>query len=49
MTQRTIDVERPSTRWFAFGGGVAALGEWLAKWLAGIRWSRPWTIIGIGR
>lgn len=31
------------------GGGVAAIGEWLAAWLAGIDWRRPWTILGIGR
>lgn len=43
------DKELITTIVIAFGGGVAALGEWLAKWLAGIRWSRPWTIIGIGR
>lgn len=33
----------------AFGGVVAAIGEWAAKWLAGIDWKRPWTILGIGR
>lgn len=38
-----------STVIIAFGAIVAAIGEWLAHWLAGIRWSRPWTIFGIGR
>lgn len=33
----------------SFGAVIAALGEWLAKWLSGIRWSRPWTIFGLGR
>lgn len=32
-----------------FGGGIAAIGEWAAAWLAGIDWKRPWTILGIGR
>lgn len=33
----------------ASGATVAAIGEWLSHWLAGIDWKRPWTIIGIGR
>lgn len=32
-----------------FGGGIAAVGEWLSKYLSGIDWKRPLTIIGIGR
>lgn len=43
------DKELVTTLIVAFGGGLAALGEWLAKWLAGIDWRRPWTLFGIGR
>lgn len=32
-----------------FGAGIASVGEWLSKYLAGIDWKRPWTIFGIGR
>jgi hypothetical protein len=32
-----------------FGGLVAAIGEWGARWLAGVDWKRPWTLVGIVR
>lgn len=32
-----------------FGGLIAAIGEWASRWLAGISWRRPWTLLGIGR
>lgn len=32
-----------------FGGGVAAIGEWMAHWLAGVNWKKPWTLFGLGR
>lgn len=31
-----------------FGGGVVGIGRWVRN-LPPIRWSRPWTIFGIGR
>lgn len=43
------DKELVTTLIVAFGGGLAAVGEWLARWLAGIDWRRPWTLFGIGR
>lgn len=41
--------ETITTLIMCFGGLVAAIGEWASKWLAGVDWRRPWTLIGIGR
>lgn len=43
------NAETLSTIIISFGAVIAAVGEWFAHYLAGIVWTRPWTIIGIGR
>lgn len=43
------NIDLITTILIGLGATVAAIGEWSSKWLAGVNWRRPWTLLGIGR